>query len=72
MVTSYDTGKNQDHRPGNPDPTNRNAKLPTKHETQSPLGRAKKDGQKRSFPRKGNNLDLKTLKEKDSTEVFTN
>ena len=69
MVTSYDTGKNQDHRPGNPDPTNRNAKSPTKHETQSPLGRPQKDGQKRSFPRKGNNLDLKTLKEKDSTEV---
>ena len=69
MVNCYDTGKNQDHRPGKPDPKNRNAKSATQQETQPSAGRAQKGGQKKSLPGKGNILDLKTLKEKDCTEV---
>ena len=69
MVISYDTVKYQDHRPGKPDPKNRNAKPPTQQETQPSVGRAQKSSQKRSFLNKGNTLDLKTLKEKDCTEV---
>ena len=69
MVTSYDSGKNQDYRQGKPDPTNRNAKSATQHETQPPASRPQKGGQKKSFPSRGNILDLKTLKEKDCTEV---
>ena len=69
MVISYCTGKNQDHRPGKPDPKNRNAKSTTQQGTQPPAGRAQKGGQKRSFPIKGNTLDVKTLKERDCTEV---
>ena len=69
MLISYDTGKNQDHRPGKPDPKSRNAKSATQQETQPPASRAQKGGQKKSFPIKGNSLDVKTLKEKDCTEV---
>ena len=69
MVVSYDTGKNHDHRTGKPDPKNRNAKSTTQQETLPPAGRAQKGSQKKSFPSKGNILDLKTLKEKDCTEV---
>ena len=69
MVISYDTGKTQDHRPGKPDPKNRNAKSATQQEKQPPARRAQKGGQKKSFPIKGNTLDVKTLKEKDCTEV---
>ena len=69
MLISYDTGKNQDHRPAKPDPKNRNAKSAAQQETQPPAGRAEKGGQKKSFPIKGNSLDVKTLKEKDCTEV---
>ena len=73
LVTSHDSGKNQDRgRPGNPDPRNRNTKSAPRHETRPHMGRPQRDGEKRSFPRKGNNLDLKTLKKKYSTEVFTN
>ena len=69
MLISYDTGKNQDHRPGKPNPKNRNTKTAAQQETQPPAGRAQKGGQKKSFPVKGNSLDVKTLKEKDCTEV---
>ena len=69
MLISYDTGKNQDHRPGKPDPKSRNAKSATQQETQPPASGAQKGGQKKSFPIKGNSLDVKTLKEKDCTEV---
>ena len=69
MVISYDTGKNQDHRPGKPNPTKRNTTSAPQQETQSPVGRPHKGDQKKSSPRKGYTLDLKTLKEKDYTEV---
>ena len=41
----------------------------TKSATQPLGGRAQKGSQKKSFPSKGNILDLKTLKQKDCTEV---
>ncbi|KAL9976044.1 hypothetical protein ACROYT_G013278 [Oculina patagonica] len=63
------SGKNQEHRPGKPNPTKRNATSATQKETQSPAGRTQKGDQKKSSPRKGFTLDLKTLKEKDCTEV---
>ena len=69
LIISYDTGKNQHHRPGKPDPKNRNAKSATQQERQPFAGRAQKGGQNKSFPSKGNTLDLKTLKGKDCTEV---
>ena len=69
MVISYDTGKNQDHRPGKPNPTKRNATSAPQQETQPPLCRPRKGDQKKSSPRKEYTLDLKTLKEKDYTEV---
>ena len=69
LIISYHTGKNQHHRPGKPDPKNRNSKSATQYGTQPPAGRAQKGGQMKSFPTKGNILDLKTLKEKDCTEV---
>ena len=69
MVISYDIVKYQDHRLGKYDPKNRNANSATQQETQPFVVRAQKSGQKRSLPIKGNTLDLKTLKEKDCTEV---
>ena len=69
LVISYDIVKYQDHRPGKSDPKNRNANSATQQETQPSVVGAQKSGQKRSFPMKGNSLDLKTLKEKDCTEV---
>ena len=68
MVISYDTGKNQDHRPGESNPTNRNA-ASSQQEAQPPLGRPHMGDQKKSSPTKGYTLDLKSLKEKDCTDV---
>ncbi|KAJ7385057.1 NFX1-type zinc finger-containing protein 1 [Desmophyllum pertusum] len=62
-------GKNQGQRPGKVNPANRNIKSATQHKTQPPACRPHKDVEKKSFPRKINVLDLKTLKEKDCTEV---
>ncbi|KAL9976043.1 hypothetical protein ACROYT_G013277 [Oculina patagonica] len=64
------SGKNQEHRPGRPYPTNRNATSATQKEKQSPAGRTQKGDQKKSSSRKGFTLDLKTLKEKDCIEVI--
>ena len=69
MVIFCDTGKNQDHRSGKPNPTKRNATSAPQQETQPPLCRPHKGDQKKSSPTKGYTLDLKTLKEKDCTEV---
>ncbi|KAJ7385060.1 NFX1-type zinc finger-containing protein 1 [Desmophyllum pertusum] len=69
MVISYDTGKNQSQRSGKVNPANRNIKSATQHKTQPPACRPHKDVEKKSFPRQSNVLDLKTLKEKDCTEV---